>query len=347
VLVGNSVEITMKRKSSSKRKSKKRITSLLRKDPFDDGIDYTDLHTIASLAKLDPENALIQIECAKSLAPFEFARAKKYFQKSLTLEPKNASFHFHYAEALRLSKRNGQEFYNEAYRIEPNNVDHILGYMRKFFNRYWVWSKTDIRENLTAKALAIDPNHPLVNYFAANLSIHRRSWDSNIMVYSERVQKAFPHAKLALKGASSLPKEDEALMHDVVACVYAKEKRFRSAFRHYDKALVCEPLQGSRNYWRFLKKSKIEPELLKVVEGSLAKNFELREGRNVADLFKMYAILTPGFRALLKKNSSSTYLFLEEFARRERKWMLTIYPFNSDFFPKTVTMEILDFLFFL
>jgi len=321
----------MKRKSSSKRKSKKRITSLLRKDPFDDGIDYTDLHTIASLAKLDSENAFIQIECAKSFAPFDFARAKKCFKKALILEPKNASFHFQYAEALRLSKRSGQEFYNEAYRNEPDNVDHIVGFIRNFVGRYWV----ERREQLITKALSMDPNHPLANYFAARLSIRRRRWDSNLMLYSESVRKAFPHAKLALKGASSLPKEDEALMHDVVACVYARIKRFRSAFRHYDKALVCEPLQGSRNYWRFLKKSKIEPELLEVVQGSLTKNFELREGRSVAELFKMYAILTPGFRALLKKNSSCTYLFLEEFARRERKWMLTIYPFNSDFFPKT------------
>ena len=47
-------------------------------------------------------------------------------------------------------------------------------------------------------------------------------------------------------------------MHDIVACVYAKEKRLRSALRHFDKALVCEPLQGIRNYWRFLQKNKIE-----------------------------------------------------------------------------------------
>jgi len=343
----------MKRKSSSRRKSKKRKTSIqaiLRKEPFDVRIDYTDLNTIASLAKLDPTNALIQIECAKSLAPFEFAQAKKCFQKAIQLEPRNANFYYEYAEALRLSKRDGQEFYNEAYRIEPNNLNHILGYARQFsFRGYFYWnhsSNGDARQRIVTKALKIDPNHPLANYYAARLSIPYRCSET-MMTYSERVQKAFPHAKLALKGDISLAKEDEALMHDIVACVYAKEKRFRSAFRHYDKALVCHPLQGVRNYWKFLKKNNLEPELLEVVEGSLAKNFELRDGRRVADLFRMYAILTPGFRALLKKNSCSTYLFLEEFARRERKWMLTIFPFNSDFFPKVVTIEILDFLFFL
>ena len=71
------------------------------------------------------------------------------------------------------------------------------------------------------------------------------------------VQKAFPHAKLALKDASSLPKAEEALMHDIVACVYAKEKRLRSALRHFDKALVCAPLATIRNYWKFLKKNKL------------------------------------------------------------------------------------------
>lgn len=342
--------LPIKRKNFSKRRSKKRMTSLLRQNPFDDEIDYTDINTIASLAKLDPENALIQIECAKSLAPFEFAQAKKCFEKAIALEPKNASFCFQYAEALRSHRCNRsltQKFYDEAYKIEPSNANHILGHMRKFPQEYWhSESNRAKRENLVAKALSVDPDHPQANYHAAKHLIRYRGWNG-LMTYSDTVQKAFHHAKLALKDASALPKSEEALMHDIVACVYAKEKRLRSALHHFDKALVCEPLQGIRNYWRFLQKNKIEPELLKVAEGSLAKNFELREGRSVADLFKMYAVLTPGFRALLKKNSRSTYLFLKEFALRERKWMLTIYPFDSEFFPKTVTLEILDFLFFL
>merc|ERR1712167_205085 len=101
------------------------------------------------------------------------------------------------------------------------------------------------------------------------------------------------------------------------------------------------------NYWKFLKNNALEPELLKAVEGSLAKNFVLSETRSVADLFRMYSILTPGFRALLKKNSRNTYLFLQEFAKRERQWMLMLHPFDGDFFPTSVTMEILDFLFYV
>ena len=181
--------LPIKRKNSSKRRSKKQITSLLRKDPFDDRIDYTDLNTIASLAKLDPKNALIQIECAKSLAPFEFAQAKKCFEKAIALEPKNASFCFQYAEALRAHRYNRsmtQKFYDEAYKIEPSNADHILGHMRKFPQEYWHSDNRDKREKLVAKALSVDSNHPQANYHAAKLLIRYRGWNG-LMTYSENV----------------------------------------------------------------------------------------------------------------------------------------------------------------
>merc|ERR1719191_1865572 len=92
-----------RRKSKSKQSSKRRISSLLREDPFHSQLDYTDLTTIAALAKLDGENALIQIECAKSLALTDFAKAKKHFEKAIELEPNNAEFYFGFAEEIRKS----------------------------------------------------------------------------------------------------------------------------------------------------------------------------------------------------------------------------------------------------
>lgn len=333
-----------RRKSKSSQRKKRRITSLLEQDPFDPQIDYTDLTTITSLAKIDSENALIQIECAKSLAITDFAQAKKYFKKAIQLEPENPEFHYVFAEEIRRSgNRVGyQEYYDRAYALEPGNPNYILGQKFKINQLGWGLQHRHMMNVLTKKALKIDPNHALAHFHFANDNGVR--WHEGLLTYSCVVQNVFSHAKMALT-CNTLTDQQRANMHDIVGCVYAKERRFRSAMHHLDQALLLDPNQGCRNYWKFLKKSKIEPDLLEVVEGSLAKNFELKGGKTVADLFRMYSILTPGFRALLKKNSCSTYLFLKEFAKRERQWMLMIYPFNSDFFPKTVTMEILDFLF--
>merc|ERR1719473_513737 len=331
-----------RRKSESSQRSKRQITLLLKQDPFDPQVDFTDLTTITSLAEIDSQNALIQIECAKSLAITDFAQAKKYFEKAIQLEPNNPEFYYAFAEEIRRSGKRGgyQMFYDRAFELEPRNPCYILGQIFKFND--WSAQGRQMRDALTEAALKIDPNHALAHYHFAH---HNRTrWYDGLLPYSSQVQKIFPNAKIALT-CNTLTDQQRANMHDIVGCVYAKERRFRSALHHLDQALLCDPNQGCRNYWKFLKRSKIEPELLEVVKGSLAKNFELKGGKTVADLFRMYSILTPGFRALLKKNSCSTYLFLKEFANRERQWMLMIYPFNSDFFPKTVTMEILDFLF--
>merc|ERR1719473_2310385 len=103
-----------RRKSESPQRSKRQITSLLKQNPFDPQIDYTDLTTITSLADIDSQNALIQIECAKSLAITDFAQAKKYFEKAIQLEPNNAEFYYDFAEEIRRSGKRGgyQKFYD-------------------------------------------------------------------------------------------------------------------------------------------------------------------------------------------------------------------------------------------
>jgi len=343
----------LKRKSNSNRPSKrlKQICALLESDPLNASVDFTTAETLEALVRILPQNARVQFEYASLLdRPIE---SLKYFQAAVDLDPKCAEFHFGLAQCLLASsygttckchnvsnvdlwlKRDScvRSHMNLAYDLSPKNPDYIVAYADSL-----PYEEKNLQIKKIREALAIDEDHLEANKRFARFHHH---WTSR-NVDLKKVAEARNSAEKVLKVASA--KSERARMHDIIAVCAEKQEDIVMARKHYDLALLTEPNEKPRNYHRFLK-GRPQYEALYNIVVKMKRSFSVKEEVSVAAFFDRYAILTPGYRALLKKNNPTALILMKQYAQREVQWILLIPPFNDEMFPKVVTKAIMDFLF--
>merc|ERR1712118_424898 len=152
--------------------------------------------------------------------------------------------------------------------------------------------------------------------------------------------------KNAFKSIETFRKSEQAQIHHMLGCMHELKKNFNAAKSHYDLALLLDPKEEGGNYWKFLRDHTQEKKLLSIVR-QISKSFRLRDDTEIVDLFQKYSLLTPGYRALVKKNNPVVMALMLKYAQRETQWISMLLPFNDEFFPTVVTDTILDFLFHL
>jgi len=344
----------LKRKSNSNRPSKrlKQICALLESDPLNASVDFTTAETLEALVRILPQNARVQFEYASLLdRPIE---SLKYFQAAVDLDPKCAEFHFGLAQCLRASRYDTtckchnvlcvRSHMKLAYDLSPKNPDYIVAYANQM--RQLSYQEQNLKIEKLMEALAIDEDH----YGAiTKLLSFDEIWTSrDIDVDLKKVAAARICAEKALKDLKGayLPstRREKARMHDIIAVCAEKQQDIVMARKHYDLALLTEPNEKPRNYHRFLK-GRPQYEALYNIVVKMKRSFSVKEEVSVAAFFDRYAILTPGYRALLKKNNPTALILMKQYAQREVQWILLIPPFNDEMFPKVVTKAIMDFLF--
>ena len=95
---------------------------------------------------------------------------------------------------------------------------------------------------------------------------------------------------------------------------------------------------------RFIRDHTSNKELLGIVR-KLYQSFKLNDETSVEEFFHRYSVLTPGYRALVKRNNPVALALMRKHAKRETEWISLLYPFSEEYFPKVVTRAIMDFLY--
>jgi len=338
-----------KRKIKSERPAKK-LKTILETDPFDPSVDYSVADTLKALVKVAPDDARVCFEYALLTNSF------KHFQKAVNLCPTNAEFHHGFAKFIHRfgascachdsitsqsrnpSKESAKIHFEIAVKNDPNNAEFL--YATTPFYRHWSLSDKTKLTSVLRGVLKLDENHPAANERLASL-IGPTRWHN---IWTPSYLEARDCALKALRGALAITKQ--AKMHDIIAIVAEHEGNYKTARHHYETALLLEPLEEPRNYWKFLQKHTQEKELLSVV-CKFKKSFSVKKDVSIAAFFDRYAILTPGYRALLEKNNPTAITLMQQYALREKQWILLIPPFDDERFPQAITETIMDFLFHL
>lgn len=349
-----------KRTSQSQRSAKrlKPICDLLKRDPLSEDVDYEAAETLEALLRVTPNDPRVQFEYALLLE--KPSKSLPHFQKAVDLEPKSGEFQLGLANCLKkcgwgarctchgdsnivqqVSQWSRHEKCAEihiqlAFKEDSKNPDILVAQAQTL-----TWNDRAGKIEILRKALSLCGNHRLANFQLAKM-LRPSRWKDTSKLNMKDVAEARICAQKAL--SFSPEKKEKAEMHDIIAVCAMKQQDFTVARKHFEAALVTDPVEDPRNYHHFLKNRTQDKALYSIVH-KFKQSFSVREGVTVANFFDRYALLTPGYRALLKKNNRTALVLMNQYAEREIGWILLIHPFNDEDFPKVVTRAIMDFLF--
>lgn len=339
--------LPIKRKAPKNAPRKRpKLRELLLSDPFHPSIDYSKAEVAETLVKLFPDNARYNFEVSQLVdgaSRVKYKKRLKFVNKAITLDPNCAEYYF---------ARGNNGDLQKAMMLDPDNADYQVAQLQHCVDSVGRAWGDDYEEKRDACLKKIDallskyPEHPRLCFMRANFSKRYRTgyWSYGLLQYNSQLGASLVCAQNALLG--TLKSDEKVLIHDILACVYAHLGSTKKALEHYDKALEIDPLEENRNYWKYLKKTKAKPDLLKLVQ-HIKKSFTVRKDCGIEEFFDRWAILTPGYRALVRKNNAQAVYLMRRHASRECQWMMTLHPFNSEDFPVVVTDAILNFLFFI
>lgn len=319
----------MKRANSSERACSKRLRSIekvLKTDPL--SADFRDAETVRALLSLVPNDPQVNFEYAKI-----FGNRGLNFQKAIRMEPKNAEFKFGFAKHLERtqSKFKAKPLVKEALDLEPDNESYALAYVRLLGYR------STEKKTLLTRVLDSNPNSAEAYFLLGEEMAYWR--DGEFEQKTEYFEKA-------LRNPGKFKDKDLAKIHAHLGFAYEKKKKIDIAAGHYKRAHALDFRSCDLRFIRFLMNHR-KGELADVVR-DLKGSFTISETNFVNSFFDKYAVLTPGFRKSLKKSNPAAIVQMKRYRARERSWFLIgLFPFCDEDFPKTVTDIVLDFLYFV
>jgi len=304
------------------------METILQTDPLN--ADFTDAETLKVLLSLMPDNPRVNFEYAKI-----FGNRGLNFQKAIRMEPKNAEFIFGFAEHLERtqSKTRAKPLFKEALDLEPENETYILAYVRLLGE----YNKRDEKQALLNAVLKKNPNLAEANFL---LGETMRYWENSDF------EKKTEYFEKALRYAKDFDKKNLAKIHAHLGLACERKDKLDIAADHYKRAHALDYNSCDNNFISFLARHR-KGKLADVVQ-DLKSSFTISETNFVTSFFDKYAVLTPGFRKSLKKKNPGAIVQMKRYRAREKSWfVIGLFPFREETFPKVVTDVILDFLYFV
>lgn len=250
------------------------------------------------------------------------------------MEPKNAEFKFGFAQHLKRTqkKSKAQPLFKEAFDLEPDNETYTVAYASLL--RYY---KRDEKKALLERVLAKNADSAEANFILGN---------EMCVWIPEQFEKKTKYFEKALQKAGKFDMKQLAKMHAHLGRACQEKQKIEAAERHYKRAHALDFNSCESNYIHFLLKYR-KGKLTGVVQ-NLKASFTISETNLVSSFFEKYAILTPGFRKSLEKSNPAAIVQMKRYRAREKSWfVIGLFPFCDEAFPKTVTDVILDFLYFV